>query len=72
MVIVWQTTNGAYIIAEMDSTISKLRFATFHVIPYRARWRTNIDLETFFVFPDDDEEKKMRWRWMRISKIQQG
>jgi hypothetical protein len=56
MVIVHQTTHGAYILAEMDGTVSKLRFAAFHVIPYHARWRMNIDLETFFVFPDADEE----------------
>jgi hypothetical protein len=56
MVIVWQTTHGAYILTEMDGAISKLRFAAFRVIPYHARWRMNIDLETFFVFPDADEE----------------
>jgi hypothetical protein len=28
----------------------------FRVIPYHARWRMNINLETFFVFPDADEE----------------
>jgi hypothetical protein len=56
MVIVWQTTQGAYILTEIDGAVSKLRFATFRVIPYHARWRMNIDLETFFVFPDADEE----------------
>jgi hypothetical protein len=56
MVIVHQTTHGAYILTEMDGAISKLRFATFHVIPYHARWRMSLDLETFFVFPDADEE----------------
>jgi hypothetical protein len=56
MVIVWQTTHGTYILTEMDNTISKLRFAAFCVIPYHARWRTTIDLETFFVFPNANEE----------------
>jgi hypothetical protein len=56
MVMVCQTTHGAYILAEMDSAVSKLRFAAFCVIPYHARQRMNIDLETFFVFPDADEE----------------
>jgi hypothetical protein len=56
MVIVHQTTYGAYILAEMGGAISKLRFATFRVIPYHARQRMNIDLGTFFVFPDADEE----------------
>jgi hypothetical protein len=56
MVIVRQTTHGAYILAEMDGAISKLRFAAFRVIPYHARRRMSLDLETFFVFPDADEE----------------
>jgi hypothetical protein len=56
MVIVRQTTHGAYILTEMDSAVSKLRFAAFHAIPYHARRRMNIDLETFFVFPDANEE----------------
>jgi hypothetical protein len=56
MVIVCQTTYRAYILAEMDGAVSKLGFAAFHVIPYHARQRMNIDLETFFVFPDANEE----------------
>jgi hypothetical protein len=56
MVIVRQTTHKAYILAEMDGAVSKLRFATFCVILYHARRRTNIDLKTFFVFPDTDGE----------------
>jgi hypothetical protein len=56
MVIVRQTTHGAYILAEIDGAISKLRFAAFRVIPYYARQRMNIDLENSFVFPDADEE----------------
>jgi hypothetical protein len=56
MVIVQQTTHGAYTLAEMDRAVSKLRFAAFHVIPYHARQRMNTDLETFFVFPNANEE----------------
>jgi hypothetical protein len=56
MVIVQQTSHGAYILTEMDGAVSKLRFAAFRIIPYHARRRMNIDLETFFIFPDADEE----------------
>jgi hypothetical protein len=55
MVIVCQTAHGAYILTEMDSAVSKLRFATFCIIPYHARQRMNRDLETFFVFPNANE-----------------
>jgi hypothetical protein len=71
MVIVHQTTHRAYILAEMDGAISKLRFATFCVIPYHAQWRMNIDLETFLYSPMPMKRWKMwkmRWRRMRISK----
>jgi hypothetical protein len=37
MVIVCQSTHGAYILTEMDGAISKLRFAAFCIIPYHAR-----------------------------------
>jgi hypothetical protein len=40
----------------MDGTVSKLRFGAFRVIPYHARRRMNLDLETLFVFPDANEE----------------
>jgi hypothetical protein len=56
MVIIRQMTHGAYILAEIDGAVSKLRFAAFHVIPYHAQWRMNLDLETFFVFLDANEE----------------
>jgi hypothetical protein len=56
MVIVRQTSHGDYILAEMDSAVSKLHFATFCVIPYHARRKALVDLQTFFVFPDTDEE----------------
>jgi hypothetical protein len=36
MVIVQQTTHGAYILTEMDRAISKLRFAAFRIILYHA------------------------------------
>jgi hypothetical protein len=56
MVIVQQTSHGAYISAEMDGAVSKLRFAAFCIIPYHARRKAPIDLQTFFVFPNADEE----------------
>jgi hypothetical protein len=34
MVVVRRMKGGSYMLAELDGTISKLRFAAFHVIPY--------------------------------------
>jgi hypothetical protein len=56
MVIVWQTSHRAYILAEMDGAISKLCFAAFCVILYHAHRKALVDLHTFFVFPNADEE----------------
>src|ERR1700761_615296 len=41
-VVVNKTENGTYVLAEMDGTISNLRFAARRVIPYY--WRQNGDL----------------------------
>jgi hypothetical protein len=38
MVIVRQTTYGAYILAEMDGAVSKLRFAAFRVVVVTDLW----------------------------------
>ena len=38
MVIVHQTQGGAYILAELNGTVSRLQYAAFHIIPYLARF----------------------------------
>jgi hypothetical protein len=42
MVVVRRTKGGSYILAELDSAISKLRFTAFYVIPYSAQNPTHI------------------------------
>lgn len=37
MVILRRTTGGSYILAELDGSISKLRFAAFRLVPYHPR-----------------------------------
>ena len=37
MVVVRKTKGGSYILGELDGTLSKLRFAVFHLIPYYPR-----------------------------------
>ena len=54
MIVVRQTKGGSYILAEMDGSVSKLRFAAFRVIPYHARKQLDIDPTTFF--HNDDSE----------------
>ena len=59
MIVVRRTYGGAYILAELDGTISLTRFAAFRVIPYFPR--TNIpipDLDDSIIadIPEDDVE----------------
>ena len=37
MIVAHHSTNGSYCLAEVDGLLSKLKFATFHLIPYHAR-----------------------------------
>lgn len=47
LVVVRRTQGGAYVLAELDGAISRLRFAAFRLIPYRARSRTAIPVTEF-------------------------
>jgi len=38
MVIVHRTQGGAYILAELNGSVSRLQYATFHIIPYLERF----------------------------------
>jgi hypothetical protein len=52
MIVLRRTQNGAYRLGELDGTVSKLRFAAFHLIPYHARSRAFIPV-THVVDSDD-------------------
>jgi hypothetical protein len=44
MVIVLHSTNGAYHLAEVDGSISRLKFAVFHSIPYHSHSPTMLEV----------------------------
>jgi hypothetical protein len=44
MVVVSRNTNGAYHLAEVDGSISKLKFAAFRLIPYHTRSQTRLEV----------------------------
>jgi len=52
MVVLRRTRNGTYHLGELDSTISKLRYAAFRLIPYYARSQSFIPV-THIVDGDD-------------------
>jgi len=47
-------TGGSYVLAEMDETMSKLRFAAFRLIPYHARDCRSVPL-THLISEDIDK-----------------
>jgi len=71
MVIVHWTQGGAYILAELNGTVSRIQYATFHINPYLARFPDHIPVTTLMdeaeledvqicseSFPLDDEPSK--------------
>jgi hypothetical protein len=42
MVILRRTQNGSYHLAELDGSVSNLRFVAFCLVPYHARLRSSI------------------------------
>jgi hypothetical protein len=63
MVVVHRTPNGTYRLAELNGTVSKLRFAAFRLVPYHARSRTSIPVtrpieceELMKIYLDEDND----------------
>ena len=63
MVVVSRSQNGSYRLAEVDSAISKLKFAAFHLIPYFPRSLEVLEVTQFIntedlagVTPVEEEE----------------
>jgi len=44
MVVVSRSRNGAYHLAEVDGSISRLKFAAFCLIPYHSRLPTMLEV----------------------------
>ncbi|KAJ8580940.1 hypothetical protein M405DRAFT_887474 [Rhizopogon salebrosus TDB-379] len=47
MVVVSRSMHGAYRLAEVDGSVSKLKFAAFHIIPYHARSPSTLEVTQF-------------------------
>jgi hypothetical protein len=58
MVVVHRTKGGSYMLAELDGAISKLRFATFCVIPYYPRCNERVSV-TEMMGVDDESIDEM-------------
>ena len=65
MVVVRRTEGGSYILAELDGSVSRYRYAAFRVVPYNARRRISIDLSEFEEWPEylPDENEGLEERF---------
>ncbi|SRR6266702_5067049 len=52
MVVLTESRNGSYQLAELDGAVSKLRYATFHLVPYHSQSHTFIAVENL-LDPED-------------------
>jgi hypothetical protein len=55
VVIKW-TTGGSYILAELDGSVSRLRAAAFHIIPYHSQVQSRILVTRLINIPLNDIE----------------
>ena len=52
MVVLRRTTGRSYVLAELDGSMSKLRFAAFRIVPYYPRFRSSIPVTDLSGFDD--------------------
>ena len=57
MVVLRQTTGRSYVLAELDGSVSKLRFAAFCIVPYFPRFRSSIPVMDLSGFNDQTLDK---------------
>ena len=54
MVVLRQTTEGSYLLAELDGAVSRLRYAAFRLIPYYPRFSSSIRTADLTGMDDED------------------
>ena len=55
MLVVHRSEKGSYRLAEIDGTLSKLKFAPFHLIQYHARSNKQLNITKFIDAKDITE-----------------
>ncbi|RDB30804.1 hypothetical protein Hypma_005803 [Hypsizygus marmoreus] len=56
MIVIRRLPTGSYALAEIDGTLSKLRFAAFRVVPYHPRSTSHISVTTILDLPSTEIE----------------
>ena len=59
MVVIQKTKGGSYILGELDSVLSKLRFAAFRLIPYLPQDICSVPVTRLAEIPQEELEDLM-------------
>jgi hypothetical protein len=54
MVVLRRTIGGSYLLAELDGSVSRLRYAAFRLLPYHPRSRTRTPVTTVTGLEDEE------------------
>ena len=57
MIVLRRTIGGSYLLAELDGSVSRLRFAAFRLLPYHPRSRTRILVTTVTGLEDEELDR---------------
>ena len=56
MTVVRRTKGGSYVLAELDGSLSKLRYAAFRLLPYYPRSHISVPVTKLLGIADDELE----------------
>jgi hypothetical protein len=54
MVVLRRTIGGSYLLAELDGSVSRLRYTAFRLIPYHPRTTSRIPVTSITGLDDED------------------
>src|ERR1700710_2014690 len=57
MIVLRRTVGGSYLLAELDGSVSRLRFKVFRLLPYHPRSRTRIPVTTVTGLEDEELDR---------------
>jgi hypothetical protein len=71
-VVLKKTTGGSFVLAELDGTMSKLRYAAYRVIPYYPRTLSQIPVTKITNMDEDQLEATSHDREPNSEAIDDG
>jgi hypothetical protein len=57
MVVLRRTIGGSYLLAELDGSVSRMRYAAFRLVPYHPRTLSRIPVTTITGLEDEELDR---------------